>query len=613
MNKEKAENGIRKHLSAKSSNIFIGIGLILFSCVLFVCNAEAIAIVQDSIKPFGEWAGTKAFYLAVFTVGLIWCVLYCILGNVVISYLLMLVSTIVFGMCNRVLILTRAQYVTVAEIDVLDEAAEVKVDMGVAFHPIIIILVIWGLVLGFALWRIQKKYRVLNREQNKKKKYVIRILGLLASSVIFCLIYFKPAYMMLENTALYKNMGNVFWFCQSVFSNASYDVTQDEVHEIYDDFVELSFQKEQVSKKRPNIIVVMSEAFWDINNLEGIVEATENPMDKYFELTKDAVRGQVAVNIYGGGTNNSEFEFLTGINAKYITNKNCYNEYFEKEQESFVSYIKNLGYYTMAFHPYDGEYWERETGYSNMGFEEFYSDVDFENREMCHGYISDKSLTREIIERFEERKLENPEQPVFSFVVSVQNHVNDMGGFDEESAVEGCTGIITTVNSEIADEESIANVEEYYNGMRESVEALEELMAYFEQYKEDTIVVFFGDHAPLFVKLICDTVGREEEMNLYRTPYMIWTNYENDYESYGDINLSYLSSVLIEYLDFPKSRQYYVNKYMLEHCKINTRYERVASDKLEKQRILDAMNTALYMCDTFPEKENALPYWQIVE
>ena len=75
-------------------------------------------------------------------------------------------------------------------------------------------------------------------------------------------------------------------------------------------------------------------------------------------------------------------------------------------------------------------------------------------------------------------------------------------------------------------EEDIANVEEYYNGMRETIEALEELIAYFEDYDEDTVIIFFGDHAPKFLKLIFDSEGKELERGFYRTPYMIWSNYE---------------------------------------------------------------------------------------
>jgi hypothetical protein len=275
--------------------------------------------------------------------------------------------------------------------------------------------------------------------------------------------------------------------------------------------------------------------------------------------------------------------------------------------------MKDLGYYTMAFHPYEGEFWERKTSYPKMGFEVFYDDVMFQNRDISHGYISDMSLTKEIIDRFEEQKVKQPKQPIFTFAVSVQNHVTDLDDFYAYEAEVDYTGINTTVNNDNVSEVNRKDVEEYYNGLYETLDALEALLDYFENYEEDTVVVFFGDHAPSFVSMICDTTGKEIGTGMYRTPYMIWTNYENDYVSYGDFNLSYLSSVLIEYLEFPKPQQYYMNKYMLEHCVIDTRYEQCNSEKLDGHKKVNMMNSVYYLCDTFPEKAMALPYWQIVE
>ena len=222
-------------------------------------------------------------------------------------------------------------------------------------------------------------------------------------------------------------------------------------------------------------------------------------------------------------------------------------------------------------------------------------------------------MTQEIIARFESRKELNPEQPIFAFAVSVQNHVNDMAKIDEASAKDGCYGITTKVLGDVTDQESVENVEEYYNGIKHSIDALEELLNYFSNYEEDTMVVFFGDHAPLYIKLICDTDSLGDDLNMYRTPYMIWTNYENDYESYGDFNLSYLSSVLIDYLDYPKTQQYYLNKYMMKNCVINTRFEQVGLPTFDRPKEVEMMNIVLYMCKNFPKQNFALPYWQIVE
>lgn len=612
MNKEDFNKILHYQVSPKIVNVIWFVFLFCFSCLLFVCNAEAIAIVNDSLKPFLFWSNTSFAVYAYFTVAIIFTILYCLLGNFFWSYIILEVITICWGIANKIVLSNREQFITIAEFKVLGEAAEVEIDLEAFFHPIIVVLVIVGCINGILLWLLTRKMKkVGNLIQNRKKSLLLRFAIMFVLVISFIALHVKPKQISFYNISAYRETGDVVWFCQSLFNNVIEDVSHDKVLDVYADFKEREEICNVISEKRPNVIVIMSEGFWDINNLEGMVVSSENPMEKFFELTEDAVTGQVAVNIYGGGTNISEFEFLTGINSRYLNTSNCYGSLYSRKQESMVSYMEKLGYYTMAFHPYEGEFWDRETGYANMGFDEFYSDIDFINKEMCHGYISDKSLSQEIIDRFEERKAVLPPQPVFSFAVSVQNHVADLRYFDELSGKKGCTGITTDVLSKEINEEISENVEEYYNGLGETFEALEELICYFEAYKEDTVIVFFGDHAPGFVKQLYDAEGMDTEMNLYRTPYMIWTNYENDYESYGDINLSYLSSVLIEYLNLPKPNQYYMNKYMLKYYPIDTRYEQVRVEGLEEKSRLDMMSIMSTICKRFPKEEMALPFWSV--
>ena len=614
MNKEKIKNVLEFQIPPRVSRS-VGIVIVcLLSCILFASNAEAIAIMNDKVSTFLIWTESEFWKLSVITIAILWLFLYCLTGKLLISYVIMEVGTTIWGLANRIILYTRDQFITVVDFRTLGEAAEVRIEWKVAFHPIIIVFVVVSVILGILLWSLlnkNRKERTANR--NKKIIWCIRALGLLGAAGLFIGIHSKPQQILMDDLLPFRKTGNVVWFCQSVFSNVAEDLSYEEVCAIYNKIIESEKTEDVISTKRPNIVVVMSEAFWNINNLEGLVEASENPMDKYFEITKDAIRGEVAVNVYGGGTNQSEFEFLTGLNAKYLLNVDCYDEYFEGEQESLVSYLNELGYYSMAFHPYTGEFWQRETAYPNIGFSEFYDREEFMNTEKCHGYISDKAMTQEIIARFESRKELNPEQPIFAFAVSVQNHVNDMAKIDEASAKDGCYGITTKVLGDVADQESVDNVEEYYNGIKHSIDALEELLDYFSNYEEDTMVVFFGDHAPLYIKLICDTDSVDDDLNMYRTPYMIWTNYENDYESYGDFNLSYLSSVLFDYLDYPKTQQYYLNKYMMKNCVINTRFEKVGLPDFDRQKEVEMMNIVIYMCKNFPKQNFALPYWQIVE
>lgn len=586
--------------------------LCIISCLLFLFNTEAIS--------FG--CGMSAYLFAVysdyrvisfFTLAICFAFIYCVLGRLLISYVVMEILTIGWGIANKIVLMSREQFITKEELGVFKDAVGVGVDFGLIYHPFILVLILLGIVNGLFMFLLIKALRKECKDV-KKYKYRWSIRGIFAILLgcLFVLIYIKPEQTAMDDVLAYRKSGCVVWFCQSLFGNATKEITAEMAVEIYSTFRD-SVPEEEVSDKRPNVIVIMSEAFWDINNLEDVVYISENPMDKYNALTQNAITGQVAVNVYGGGTNSPEFEFLTGINTRYLRNANYYGAYYAHKQQSLVTYMNQLGYYSMVLHPYNAEFYDRGIGYSNMGFEEFITDDKFKNREMCHGYISDKSLTKEIIDLMEERKISNPGQPIFTFAISIQNHVHNMRDYDHESQKEGLSGITVEVKDPEAAEKYLEDMEEYYNGLNESVEALEELLKYFEGYEEDTMIIFFGDHAPGFVSQICDTQGRETELSMYRTPYMIWTNYENDYESHGDFDLSYLSSVMIDYLNLPKPNQYYMNMYLLEHYPVNTRYEQVRLESLNDQRLLDMMSIVSTINKRFPEEEMALPFWQISE
>ena len=85
--------------------------------------------------------------------------------------------------------------------------------------------------------------------------------------------------------------------------------------------------------------------------------------------------------------------------------------------------------------------------------------------------------------------------------------------------------------------------------------ALEELITYFSEVDEKTMIVFFGDHQP------SDTVAypvlalngkstanlSEEDTKLrYEVPYVIWTNYETETVTGADTSVNYLGVEMLE-------------------------------------------------------------------
>ncbi|MGN1146546.1 MAG: LTA synthase family protein [Acetatifactor sp.] len=606
----------RYHISQRTLHIILLMFLILYCNFLFVCNAEGIPLVDGgNIGGFREWIGTPYFLLSYGTLCLIWGFLYLLFGNLFVSFCILETATFIWGIANRITFLSRQQYISAADFKLLGEAGDVQINFSSIYAPYQLIILIMGILVGAAVFFVSRK-PVFKIKLFTKKLFVLRLLLMLLLIIAYTAVFrIRSSQVWLQSANAFSKTGTIVWLNQSFFQQTSKEAASGTVRELYNRYKGLyASGNSEAPSKKPNIIVIMSESFWDISNLGEILELEPNPMETYNRLAAESISGQTAVNTYGGGTNTTEFEFLTGLNAMNFKGlSDYYGVLYGREQDSFVSYLSELGYYTMALHPYNGSFWCRNFGYYNMGFDAFYDRMDFENREIYHGYLSDHALTQEIIDRFNEQKQLDSERPVFSFSVSIQNHVYDLKYAIETPDDKYNSDISISYAHEGVDTATQLDVEEYVNGIAETADALEELIEYFKDYEEDTMIVFFGDHAPSFATTLFKSAGSKGNSSLYRTPYLIWTNYENDYPSYGDLNVSYLSSVLIEYLGLPRPQQYYVNDYLMEHYPVNTRYEGSSSSQRYLTDMQNSITIANYIHNSFPTEENALSFWHIAE
>ena len=95
---------------------------------------------------------------------------------------------------------------------------------------------------------------------------------------------------------------------------------------------------------------------------------------------------------------------------------------------SMVSTLKDQGYYSVAMHPYPGENWNRVECYQNMGFDAFLDQEFYEGSEELRNYISDEADYQKLIQVVEAK--ENPEDKLFIFNVTMQNHGGYEGTYD---------------------------------------------------------------------------------------------------------------------------------------------------------------------------------------
>ncbi len=278
----------------------------------------------------------------------------------------------------------------------------------------------------------------------------------------------------------------------------------------------------------PNVILIMSESFCDLPTHWGF-ETNEDPLEYYHSLigTENVITGTLLSSVYGGGTANTEYEFLTGNSLYTIPVSTCpYAQYLSTKQQSVIWYMKNKGYSTIAFHPYYSNGYFRSSVYPLLGFDVFYSldstDLPVELT-LLRNYVSDESDFETIIALYE-AKDEN--EPFFIFNVTMQNH----GGY--RTGMDSIYPLDETLQT--------ATIMEYLSILDYTDDAFKMLFDYFSQVEEDTIILIFGDHQPTQ-----NDLGSDDDA-AYLADFIIWANF--DIEEASDVFTSpnYLYSMVLE-------------------------------------------------------------------
>lgn len=294
--------------------------------------------------------------------------------------------------------------------------------------------------------------------------------------------------------------------------------------------------KSDTTIKAKNIIIVMNESFSDLRVINEKMIG-DNYMPFFDSCTENTIKGNLCVPVYGAGTSNSEFEVLTGISTRH-TPSTPYVTSINFDINSLCRTLDDDGFSSFAFHPYLIENWNRNNAYPHLGFEKLYDIEDLDEPDYVRWCVSDHSNYEKVIQLYEE----NADEPFFMFNVTMQNH----GGYEEEYD----NFSITTDLSRYGD---FPQAETYFSLVKDSDAALEELINYFKNVDEPTLICFFGDHQPsieneFYEKLYGKSLSElspEENMKRFETPFLIWTNYDIESATIDKISANYLEDLIL--------------------------------------------------------------------
>ncbi|RTE11145.1 LTA synthase family protein [Paenibacillus whitsoniae] len=303
--------------------------------------------------------------------------------------------------------------------------------------------------------------------------------------------------------------------------------------------------------KKPNVIFIMSEAFWDPTLLTN-VKFSEDPVPTIHRLQKESATGYLLSPQFGGGTANVEFEVLTGNSMSFLPGGSIpYQQYVSKPLPSLASYFAGLGYKSMGIHSYEGWFWDRNTVYKQLGFETFKSSEYFTNPEIKGYFISDAEVARNII-----AETDKTENPMFIYTVTMQNH----GPYDEPRYGENKYKAEGNLSAQA---KSI--LETYTQGAHDADQSLQMLIDHYAESDEPTMLIFYGDHLPMlgmdyqvykeagFISTSnANAWTLEENKKMHSTPLVMWSNFTMPKEGLGTISASFLGAHVLDMLQLQK-------------------------------------------------------------
>lgn len=290
----------------------------------------------------------------------------------------------------------------------------------------------------------------------------------------------------------------------------------------------------------PTIIVIMDESFADFRVMGEGFQTNEPVMPFLDSLRENTIRGYALSSVFGGGTANSEYEFLTGNSLAFLPQGCiCYQQYVHPGAYSIVSELKDRGYECLAMHPYFESGWMRNTVWPGLGFDECLFLDDFPRENLVRSFVSDQEMFEKITERYEAR---DPEKPLFIWGVTMQNH----GGY-----TYGGSDFVPSIALQGLENE-YPSAEQYLSVVHETDKALEYLINYFRQVPDDVVIAFYGDHLPALPDEFFEEIhgGPFEDLaqkqQRYTVPFFVWANYDIPEQEIPYTSINYLSNYVYQ-------------------------------------------------------------------
>lgn len=473
------------------------------------------------------------FWLNYIPIPLCMIILYFIFNNAVLSIIICTFIGILMSVINKYKILMRQDPFIPSDITLINELKAIFETFDekyiilaiIAFLIFIILIIISVIFFG-----------------GKKTDGTVRFTCILSSIAVFMCIHFS-IYASYTYYNSFDISGNYYFKVNHYVSKGFIYSFIHDIHTLnvdkphgYNKTFYTNIENKKISPKKtseivtPHIIMVMGEAFSDISENENInFKGYSDPLKNFKSLSNEdnSISSHIIVPNFGGGTSDTEFDVLTGCSTRFVDNPLSSYSFIRKSFDAMPSILDNIGYDSIAIHPGYSWFYNRINVYNYFGFDKtLFLEDSFDPVTQNKGmYINETATIDTIISEFENH-IATSDKPLFSFCVTIQNH----GPYEEKYLFDG-----RNFNSDIEmTDQQISILGNYFEGLKDADRELGRLTDYFRESDEPVIVVYFGDHLPGFsngmeiFELLDYDISldgtKEEYLNTYKTPFLIWQN-----------------------------------------------------------------------------------------
>ena len=280
----------------------------------------------------------------------------------------------------------------------------------------------------------------------------------------------------------------------------------------------------------PDIVLVLSESFWDPRELPHSV-FSENPMPNYDRLIKsgNTLSGKVLVSTMGGGTIRSEFEILTGLSIEALPAGIVPYDIIRSSIPTYVTRYKDMGYDAIAIHPYMAKFYNRDVCLPFLGFDDFWGVDRLTAIPSVEAVISGHDIGDWSFVEYLKHFLDNQgENPLFLFGISMEGHQPYSGKYASFD--------IHVENERLGPDDS-DRFSNYTQAIKNMDAALGSLAEYIDNRQRPTVLLWFGDHLPSIMVdyssyldsgYIDASWQEEDRIKMLTPPFLMYANFPLD-------------------------------------------------------------------------------------